>query len=168
MLLHTLQYHFFVLLAYFTQAAWNHLLHPSQHTIFEPSSGILHIQCTSNISVFKILDLRLRHCTEGNSFSCLVSKIYCRWDCKSSFLNTVMHESLPWAKHVNMAIALSPQSVAPDCLPTSMIFTQKVFLSVFNNCAIPYGAKFWQGKILTNLTNFYQFVNIFPIKFFHW
>jgi len=27
--------------------------------------------------------------------------------------------------------------------------------------------KFLMGKILTNLTSFYQFVNIFPIKFFH-
>jgi len=31
---------------------------------------------------------------------------------------------------------------------------------------IPYGAKFWRGKILMNLMNFYQFVNIFPIKNF--
>jgi len=33
---------------------------------------------------------------------------------------------------------------------------------------LPYDANFWRGKILTNLTNFYQFVNIFPIKIFHW
>ena len=32
---------------------------------------------------------------------------------------------------------------------------------------IPYGAKFRWWKIMTNLTNFHQFVNIFPITIFH-
>ena len=40
-------------------------------------------------------------------------------------------------------------------------------LAWYTFCLIPYGANFWRGEILTNLTNFQQFINIFPIKIFH-
>ena len=100
--LNTVQYHLFLLSEYSTQAEWNQV---SQHTISDPSSGILQMQWTLYTSVCSILDFTLCLWEVGNSVICSFSMITWKWAHKSSFLNTNPHGSLPSAKLDIMAAA---------------------------------------------------------------
>ena len=116
---------------------WNHSLQHEHWIISVPeSSGIRHEQNTAMVFVdLTRFSFRLLRWT-GNIVNCPLSKQWMRWCRMALWWNWNLPGGWPQHKAVANAIANTPQSSPPDCIWTSMKWTEIFFSLVASRAAI--------------------------------